>query len=152
MKKIIILFISLSIASCEWVEKIDRQMDADSTDVANDIEDMKALAERRGASFESGELLFKAVGSEPGWYAEFFTNKFRMLMNYGKDSIVLFREFRPGESLDFTYTSSGDGSNVKMSVKIEDKECIDDAGGKNPNSVTVEFNDKMFKGCGKPVK
>lgn len=152
MRKLFAFVCVLALAGCDQIEKIDKQMDADSTDIANEMADMKAEAERRGANLNSGDLLFKAVGSEPGWYAEFYTNKFRMLMNYGKDSIILFHEFKPEGDLDFTYSTSDNGQNIKMKVDVEDKECIDDAGGKNPNAVTVEFNDKVFKGCGIPVK
>jgi uncharacterized membrane protein len=152
MKKLFALFFVAALFGCEQIEKIDKQMDADSTDIANEIAEMKAQAERQGANLGSGELLYKAVGSEPGWYAEFYTNKFRMLMNYGNDSIVLFREFKQGGDLNFSYKTEENGQKVDMNVKLEDKECIDGAGGKNPNSVTVQFNDKTFKGCGTPVK
>ena len=152
MKKLFALIFVIGFFNCEQIEKIDRQMDADSTDIANEIADMKAEAEKRGANLGSGELLYKAVGSEPGWYAEFYTNKFRMLMNYGNDSIVLFREFEQGGNLNFSYKNEEDGQKVNMNVKLEDKECTDAAGGKNPNTVTVQFNAKTFTGCGTPVK
>jgi hypothetical protein len=152
MKKVLVLLLVLALAGCDWVKKVDKQMDADSTDIANEIADMTNTLTAIERLTHPGELLFKAVGSEPGWYAEFHTDKFRMLMNYGKDSIVLFREFTPGGNLDFTYSNSGNGNDIKMEVKVEDKECTDDAGGKNPNVVTVKFNDKVFVGCGKPQK
>jgi hypothetical protein len=152
MKKIMILFFALVLASCDWVKKVDKQMDADSTDIANEIADMTSTLSVIERLANEGELLFKAVGSEPGWYAEFHTNKFRMLMNYGKDSIVLFREFKQDGNFDFNYSISENGKDIKMEVDVEDKECTDAAGGKNPNVVTVKFNDKVFTGCGMPVK
>jgi uncharacterized membrane protein len=152
MKKLFALFLVTGLISCEQIEKIDKQMDADSADIANEIADMKAEAQRQGANLGNGELLYKAVGSEPGWYAEFYTNKFRMLMNYGEDSIVLFREFKQGGDLNFTYKNEENGQKVNMNVKLEDKVCTDAAGGKNPNTVTVQFNEKTFVGCGTPVK
>jgi len=154
MKKAFFIIVAFVFFGCEQIEKIDKQMDADSTDIANEIADMRSgnAGALEKLANDGGALLYKAVGSEPGWYAEFYESKFRMLMNYGKDSIVLFREFKEGGDLNFTYNNTEEGNNIKLIVKIEDKECTDDAGGKNPNTVTVNFNDKVLKGCGMPVK
>jgi uncharacterized membrane protein len=152
MKKTLVVLLAFSLLSCEQIEKIDAQMDADSTDIANELAEMSGTLGVVERLTHESEVLFQAVGSEPGWYAEFHTDKFRMLMNYGKDSIVLFREFSKGGDLNFTYNNTEDGQNIKMKVQVENKECTDAAGGKNPNTVTVTFNEQTFTGCGKPAK
>jgi uncharacterized membrane protein len=152
MKKILSLAIVFALFSCEQIEKIDRQMDADSADIANEIADMTGTLQALEKLAGESELLYKAVGSEPGWYAEFRTNTFKLLTNYGKDSIVLFQDFYAGQDFNFSYTNDENGHRIKLNVKVEDKECTDAAGNKNPNTVTVTFNDQVMSGCGTEVK
>jgi uncharacterized membrane protein len=147
----------IGFTNCEQIEKIDKQMDADSTDVANEVADMggtlqavEALA-REGAS----ELLFKASGSEPGWIAEYYTDKFRLVVDYGKDSLIIrniSKYFDLNGGYNFSYKNSEGGKEIHLNVKIEEKECIDATGNKKPKTVTITFNDKVYKGCGESVK
>jgi uncharacterized membrane protein len=158
MKKIIMASLAtIFLSGCEQIAKIDAQMDADSTDVANEIADLKSLGtlERMAAEGES-ELLFKASGSEPGWIAEYYTDKFRLVVDYGKDSLIIkniSKYFDTGKGYSsFSYINSEDGKEIHLNVKIEDNECTDEAGEKNPKTVTVTLNDKIYKGCGKSIK
>lgn len=157
IKRFSVAVIAVSLMSCEQIEKIDKQMDADSTEVAHDIEELKSLGtlERMTAEGES-ELLFKASGSEPGWIAEYYTDKFRLVVDYGKDSLIIknvskYFDSSTGYS-SFSYKNTGEGKETRLNVKIEEHECTDQAGVKNPYTITVTFNDKVYKGCGVSLK
>ena len=156
MKKILLALFVVALVSCEQIEKIDKQMDADSTDVANEIADLKSLGtlERMTAEGES-ELLFKASGTEPGWIAEYYTDKFRLIVDYGKDSLIIrniskYFDSSTGYS-SFSYKNTEAGNEVRLNVKIEDKECTAASGDKKSQTVTVSLNDKVYTGCGEKV-
>lgn len=156
IKRFSIAVLTVGLIGCEQIEKIDRQMDADSTDVANEIEDLKSLGtlERMTAEGES-ELLFKASGTEPGWIAEYYTDKFRLIVDYGKDSLIIrniskYFDSSTGYS-SFSYKNTEAGNETRLNVKIEDKECIAASGDKNSQTVTVTLNDKVYTGCGEKV-
>ena len=156
MKKILLALFVVALVSCEQIEKIDKQMDADSTDVANEIADLKSLGtlERMTAEGES-ELLFKASGTEPGWLAEYYTDKFRLIVDYGKDSLIIrniskYFDSETGYS-SFSYKNTEAGKEVRLNVKIEDKECTAASGDKKSQTVTVTLNDKVYTGCGERV-
>ena len=153
IKSLVVVASVIGFTSCEQIAKIDKQMDADSTDVANEIADLKSLGtlERMTAEGES-ELLFKASGSEPGWIAEYYTDKFRLLVDYGKDSLIIknvskYFDSSTGYS-SFSYKNTEGGKEIHLNVKIEDKPCTDAAGEKRSKTVTVTFNDKVYTGCG----
>jgi uncharacterized membrane protein len=157
MKKVFLVLLVAGLTSCEQIEKIDKQMDADSTEVAHDIEELKSLGtlERMTAEGES-ELLFKASGTEPGWIAEYYTDKFRLIVDYGKDSLIIrnvskYFDSSTGYS-SFSYKNTETGKETRLNVKIEDKECTAASGDKKSQTVTVTLNDKIYTGCGESVK
>lgn len=156
IKGLAIVTILIGLMGCEQIEKIDKQMDADSTDVANEIADLKSLGtlERMTAEGES-ELLYKASGTEPGWFAEYYTDKFRLIVDYGKDSLIIrniskYFDSSTGYS-SFSYKNTETGKEVRLNVKIEDKECTAASGDKKSQTVTVTLNDKVYTGCGEKV-
>lgn len=157
VKSLIFVTLVFGFINCEQVAKIDAQMDADSIDVANEIEDLKSLGTLERMTAEgASELLFKASGSEPGWVAEYYTDKFRLVVDYGKDSLIIrniskYFDSSTGYS-SFSYKNSEGGKEIHLNVKIEDQECTDAAGEKKPNTVTVTLNDKVYKGCGVSLK
>ena len=158
IKSIAIVSIVIGFTNCDQVAKIDKQMDADSTDIANEVSDMggtlQAIAKLTEES--KSELIFVARGSEPGWVAEYYTDKFKLVTDYGKDSLVIkniskYFDLKGGYS--FSYKNSETGKEVRLNVKIEDKACIDEATAeKKSKTVTITYNDKVYKGCGEEAK
>jgi uncharacterized membrane protein len=155
-----IVFTAMMIVStsCEQIEKIDKQMDADSTDIANEISDAGVTntlqAVEHLAKDGHSEILFKASGTEPGWIAEYYTDKFRLVVDYGKDSLIIrniSRYLDPKSGYSFSFINADKGKENRLDVKIEDKECTDAAGNKKPKTVTVTYNKKVYKGCGESV-
>jgi uncharacterized membrane protein len=154
LKKLFVLVLVIGLMACEQIEKIDKMMDADSAEVANEIAELSgtlAAVERLAAEGES-KLLFKASGTEPGWIAEYYNDKFKLVVDYGKDSLMFSQKFEPGGDYNLTYSINENGKEIKLNLKIENKECTDAAGNKKEKSVTVTFNDKVYTGCGENLK
>ncbi len=158
MKKVLFAsFIAFAFSNCEQIAKIDAQMDADSTDIANELADMGGTLQAIEKLAQEGEseLIFKASGTEPGWTAEYFTDKFKLVVDYGKDSLIIkniSKYFDLNGGYSFSYKNSEGGKEVHLNVKIEEKECTDAAGNKKNRFVTVTYNDKVYTGCGESVR
>ena len=103
----------------------------------------------------SSKLLFKASGTEPGWFAEFYNNKLRLVVDYGKDSILINDTFNISES-DKTYAYSKivgeNNKNSTVSVAFNSTPCTTASGDAANRSVSIKFKNKEYKGCGNFVK
>lgn len=90
-------------------------------------------------------LLFKASGTEPGWFAEVYSNQLRLVVDYGNDSLLLNHAFTGLENENgFQYTEP----NV-LDIQIHHKTCVDAGSGeKREREVLVKYKDKTYKGCG----
>ena len=100
-------------------------------------------------------LLFKASGTEPGWFAEIFDNKLRLVVDYGKDSLILEDKFE-GLNNKSSYTfdnHENKDNNKKVMISLENKSCTDEGSGDiKDRQVTITFKGKSYKGCGSFVK
>lgn len=105
---------------------------------------------------EASTLLFKASGTEPGWFAEFYNNKLRLVVDYGKDSLILLDEKFEGldDNEDYVFTKQGDkDSNKNIGINIFNKPCIDaGSGDKKDRTVVVFYKGRNYRGCGSFVK
>ncbi|MDF2448268.1 MAG: hypothetical protein K0R26_772 [Bacteroidota bacterium] len=100
---------------------------------------------------EPSELLFKASGTEPGWFAEFYNDKLRLVVDYGKDSVWINDSFEKViDAGGFTYLKTLKDKDVTISV--ENKPCVNAAGDKTDRSVILKFNSAIYKGCGSFIK
>ena len=89
-------------------------------------------------------LLLVARGSEPGWYAEFFADHLRLLIDNGTDSLILQKDFNgvDNDSYDITIPESS------LSVSVNDKPCTEEASGeKRERSISIKYKNKTYKGC-----
>lgn len=158
IKKLSTALLVVGLMSCDQIEKIDKQMDADSTDIANEVSDMGGTLQAIGklAEENKSELIFVARGSEPGWVAEYYTDKFKLVVDYGKDSLIIkniSKHFDLKGGYSFSYKNTEAGKETRLHVKIEDKPCVDEATAeKKSKTVIVTYNDKVYKGCGEEVK
>lgn len=160
IKSLVVITIVIGFTNCDQVAKIDKQMDADSTDIANEIEDLTTgtlqALDKLSQEEAKSELIFMARGSEPGWIAEYYTDKFKLVVDYGKDSLIIkniskYFDLKGGYS--FSYKNNEAGKETRLNVKIEDKACVDEATAeKKSKTVTITYNDKVYKGCGEEVK
>ncbi len=105
---------------------------------------------------KDNKLLFLAHGSEPGWYAQFYGNKLRLIVDYGKDSALFVEKF---ENLDnpkgyaFSKTYNVCGVDRSIAVSISNTPCVYSASGdKEERNVIIKLNNKTYKGCGSFAK
>lgn len=93
------------------------------------------------------KLLFKASGSEPGWLLEISEHKIRVVVDYGKDSIIMENQGALiNEKLDYNYVASN------ITINALQKPCTSASGDKSDRLVTVTYKEKKYKGCGSFVK
>lgn len=129
------------------------------------LEALTSLEESEDSSKTNSESSLKKIdtihpiliarGNEPGWYAEFFNNRVKLLLNYGKDSLSLQHNFS-SVATDSSYhaivskiTFDGNASkSVKLTVSLNSKPCAEDGSGeKREKSITLIYNGQTLKGC-----
>ncbi len=97
---------------------------------------------------EADKIVFRASGTEPGWFAEISKQKIRIVLDYGKDSLIT--EYS-GPAL-----TEGAGFEFKgkdYTINVTPDACIDAASGdKKDSKVTITHNGKKYTGCGSSVK
>ena len=95
--------------------------------------------------------LLIARGSEPGWYAEFFKNKLRLLVNYGKDSITIennFEDITANKNYKFTINQTNKNTKISLVITIDLKSCTEEASGETrERTILIVYNSKTYKGC-----
>jgi hypothetical protein len=161
MNKFFILFLSvLCFSACNQVEKMDKQLyepGEDTTAVTslnqlNEIDEQEKETERNRIS----KLLMKASGSEPGWFAEFYNNRLRLVLDYGKDSLLLVDTSfeKVGDPTGFTYlnASISNGKNTSVKIKIDIAECVGASGEKQSRKISVTYKKKTYSGCAELVE
>lgn len=105
---------------------------------------------------ESVQLVFKASGIEPRWFVEFYNQKLRVLLDDGKDSVVLDNQHFDVDELKKDYVfneSNGKNPANNILIKLENKNCVDAGSGDTKDRhVTLSYKGKIYKGCGSFVK
>lgn len=104
---------------------------------------------------ESQKLLFKATGSEPGWFAEIYSNKLRLVVDYGKDSLIIedtFKDFENEKNFVYVKSINENGKANALSLSINKGVCTEASGEKQDYLVSLKLNSKSYKGCGSLVK
>ncbi|MGZ3899645.1 MAG: hypothetical protein ACXVNM_12785 [Bacteroidia bacterium] len=123
----------------------------ETKDSAGNIQ--QPIHESSGARVARQPLLI-ARGSEPGWYAEFYTDHVSMLLDYGKDTIKVEHDFS-SINKDKSYkatmvnvtNNNGKKSSLSLQINIEDKSCTEMSGEKRDKAITLKYNNKEYKGC-----
>lgn len=104
---------------------------------------------------ESPKLLFKASGSEPGWFGEIYNNKLRLIVDYGKDSLIIedaFKDFQNEKSFVYVKAITENNKANALSLSITKSPCVGASGEKEDFTVAFKLNNKTYKGCGSFVK
>lgn len=143
MKKLLYTFLIAVCFGCESNDKTTNQA-TDSNEAEMPTSKLEALVELEKVDDTESKLLFSGFGSEPGWTLEIYSNKIRVLVNYGKDSLIVNEDFAS------TYSNDNFNYNYKdFRLKIEQKKCTDESkGDTHTHAVTFDYVGKTFKGCG----
>lgn len=158
MKKIIsISIIAFFLSACNQVNSNSSKAVTEGEDTLGNVDISLSkldLVEELAAIDEpiESKLVFKASGTEPGWFAEFYENKLRLVVNYGKDSLILNQKFKDLDNAKGFAFSMADAKNT-VNIAIDNKSCINPgSGNKEDRAVTIELNKIKYKGCGSFVK
>ncbi len=104
----------------------------------------------------ASKLIFKASGTEPGWYAEFYNNKLKLVVDYGKDSLMItdnFETITKPEAFAYSKAESSNGTKFALAISVLNKVCVaSGSGDKLDKTVEIKLNNKTYKGCGSVVK
>lgn len=114
------------------------------------VEELSKLDEPK-----TSKLMFKASGTEPGWFAEIYDNKLRLVVDYGIDSLIMESKFENLDSKDgyVLEMTVGTTTSQKNTMQIINKTCVaDGSGDKMDRMVVVSYKGKTYKGCGSFVK
>lgn len=146
MKKIIgLLAIVLTISSCTQINSTGEKnvTKGDDTIADMDISLSKMDVVEELANIEDDRILLKASGSEPGWFAEFYSTKIRLVVDYGKDSLTFVRknEDLSKDNLNILFGKSDE-------INITKKACTNAAGEVTDRTLNITYKGKKYQGCG----
>lgn len=155
-----LILLSLFFFSCQQENKssddhIERK---DSTESLSEISLSKTdiIEQLSEDEKENTTMLFKASGTEPGWFAEFYNDHLRFIFNYGKDSINLNKDFSNFKISDKEYISNEisivNHVNTTIQIQILKQECISASGDKKTHSVLIKSGNKSYNGCGEFIE
>lgn len=148
MKKQLIFALSLTTVACT-----NHQSPSDNTSTSNHIAHIQSSTnvptqsdslskDKKFAQIPQNAILM-ANGTEPGWILLLYSNKYELVINYGKDTII--EDISIAQPLQFPLHIRGQ----KASIQLEKKECIATSGEKQSISATVMVNGQTLNGCGK---
>lgn len=153
-----ILVYLILFSSCNQVKEEDNiptsKLEA-LTSLEESEDSVKTNSDRIFNKIDTTRPILIARGNEPGWYAEFFNNRVKLLLNYGKDSLTLQHNFSRIAS-DSSYNAiiskttfdEDSEKSVKLSVSVLNKACNEDGSGeKREKSITLIYNGKTLNGC-----
>lgn len=156
--KIVIILVLIVLTACTQVNSNAETEITKGKDTVSKIEIAVSKINARDTLTEAKttNLIFRARGSEPGWLAEVFRGKLRLLLNYGKDSVILSDKFENLENPDgYTYNRevTVNGKANKVTIRIQNKPCTEEASGESAErTVTITCNNVTYTGCGNFIK
>ncbi len=151
---------ALFLVSCTQVKTTtDKTITQDGDTVAEvdiSLSKMDAVEELSKIEDEAKEdrILFKANGIEPGWFAEISASKLRLVLDYGKDSLIINDKFDGLDNKDGYILARGENNpETNLSLNIANKSCVAaGSGDKMERQVTIKYKGKTYTGCGSFVK
>ncbi|MES2762245.1 MAG: hypothetical protein V4677_08560 [Bacteroidota bacterium] len=153
IKHIVSGIVTVFLVSCTQVnttgEKTITQGDDTIGEVDISLSKMDAVEELSNIEEPANnKILFKASGTEPGWFAEISQTQIRLVLDYGKDSLITENQGALiNEENDYNYTI-----NDNISISALKKPCNTASGDKADRQVTISYKGKKHTGCGSFVK
>ena len=148
MKKIIYLFSTVFVLwSCTQGKSDSENHGAskDSMDADVSLSKMDMVEELANVD-EECHVLFNASGTEPGWMADFYKDKIRLIVNSGRDSVIMERDNKDlNDKADIKIKLPSGASDMML---IENKSCTAISGDIRERTVTLKCMGKDYTGCG----
>lgn len=164
MKKIFVSIGALLLVACTDVnsdsEKNIKSGDDTIASVDISMSKMDGLVEAveelsKEEPSETSRLLFKASGTEPGWIGEIYSNRLRLIVDYGKDSLVIednYGDLKIEKEYTIAKASVTNGKSTALAMTIKKEPCTAASGDKVNYTVSFKLNNKSYRGCGDFVK
>jgi len=164
MKNILISLGLLSLAACTQVNSESEKNITSGEDTISTvdismgktdalIDAVEELSKEETA--DAPKLLFKASGMEPGWFGEIYSNKLRLIVDYGKDSLIVedvFKDLKIEKDYTYNHAAASNSKANALSLTIKKESCTAASGDKVNYTVSFKLNNKSYKGCGDFVK
>jgi len=156
MKQITLSFIILLfISACTQVNSTGEKTVTDEKDSTSEIDislsKMDAVEELSNVKEEEkSQLLFKAEGAEPGWTAEFYSDRLTMVLNYGKETVTIKRlnnDLNKKEDVKINLQSGASDF-----IIIQTQSCMPMSGEPSDKKVEITYKGTKYKGCGMFLK
>ncbi len=154
IKTITISVVAFCLFSCTNVNSSGEKTITEGKDTVSDVNiSLSKMDMVEELSKVDEKIIFKAIGTEPGWIAEFSTNKLRLIVDYGKDSVIIEDSFeKVNDESGFTYTKTV-AENKSVTISVQNKPCTESgSGNKAERTVLIKYNTTVYKGCGNSVK
>lgn len=104
--------------------------------------------QRRTASGDTLHPILIARGHEPGWFAQFYEHRLRLLYNYGEDSLHVRNDFsalRGGNAFQLIKPANCEA----LTVDVRTESCTEAGSGEQrERTVIVTLGDLRLRGCG----
>lgn len=113
----------------------------------------QCVAEPREAVWEKAKLAgadFRALGQEPGWVLELYPERVVLLLDYGQTRIEApsVTPINDGASSRFDLEAEGQ----PLTITLKGESCTDSMSGELfETRVLVEYGERLFSGCGRPL-
>ncbi|MCW3075898.1 MAG: hypothetical protein JWO32_507 [Bacteroidetes bacterium] len=162
--KLIASLFLLALTSCQDIKEEDNVPTSklEALTALGDLEEDSVKNEKAaGTKSESSDKsstketpLLIARGSEPGWYAEFFKARATLVLDYGKDTLLVKHDFTTiSTDKNFTAQISGSSNNrgeitaESITINLTSKACTEASGENKEKSITLKYKGKDYKGC-----
>ncbi len=146
MKLFLTFLIALILVECNDTKTTDSEKNADTESVPLSKLDMVDEL----AGLENNDVIFKASGTEPGWMADFYKERIRLILNFGRDSIIINRNNADINGKGEVKIKLPSGAHDFMT--IENKPCTAISGDVSERTVTIKCKETNYKGCGGFIK
>lgn len=160
MKKLIISLSIVSLTACTQVNSESEKNVTHGDDTVSTVDIsmgktdalVNAVEElSKEETPESPKLIFKASGTEPGWFGEIYTNKLRLVVDYGKDSLLIedtFKDLKVDKTYTYNHASASSNKASALSLTIKKEACTAASGDRVNFTVSFRLNNKSYSGCG----
>lgn len=156
--KLITAALIFTLSSCDNINP-DDNIATSKIELLTNLGDIEEDTVQNNTETSTTAPLLTARGSEPGWYAEFFKDRAMLVLNYGKDTVVVKHNFTNiASDKEFTArileatNNKGKKRSADINIQINSKTCEEASGDKKDKQITITYNSTTYKGCADVVR
>lgn len=146
------LLLCLTAGACRPAGRTGAAEEAPSRETASTPPDTVTDPNDPWASAAARGVVFRAVGNEPGWYAEVDAGSaptVRLVLDYGERRLTVEGATLLPESSGFR----GMSGELAVELKTTDRECSDGMSDASyPITVELRVGEQVYQGCGRRLE